>query len=141
MSWFSRKNKKQIEVAENIQKTLTPEENDAVAELAKDAVFNLQEEFKGWLQSVHNMGEQSLTVEEQRKQMSERLNGLSESVYIAYFPQIVSIVQKSKEKCQAFMDSDEQVSNILSWLPRLKDHEELLLLYIQERRKKYGLVV
>jgi hypothetical protein len=98
-------------------------------------------DFQKWLQQVHDMSKQELTREEKRKKLCEYLNELNEDVYIVNFPHIVAIIQKSKDNCKPFKNSREQVDDILSWLPRLKDHEELLLLYIQERRKKYGLEV
>lgn len=104
--------------------------------MSKAKVIN---DFKDWLQLVHDMSKENLPIKKQQSRMNEMLNELSEDAYIANFPKVVSIIQRSKEKCQRFKDTPEQVEDILSWLPRLKDHEELLYMLISDRRKNYHL--
>lgn len=76
-----------------------------------------------------------------KKLFCEKLDALDEGAYIQNFPQILEAVQSSRKGCEQFDDSEAQVNNIMEWLPRLKDHRELVVLIIQERRKKYKLKV
>ena len=101
----------------------------------------LLKEFQGYLQKVHDVSIGDLPTRKKRKEYGELLNGLSEDAYTVYFMQMLGMVQSPKDHCEQFKDSEEQVSNILSWLPRMKDKKELVLLVIQERRKKYKLTV
>jgi len=104
--------------------------------MSKATVMN---SFKTWLEQVSDISKAGLSPDETRKKLNVLFDGLEEEVYIANFPKIVSIIQRSKEKCEKFADTPEQVANILSQFPRLKDNEELLTLFIQERRKNYHL--
>lgn len=109
--------------------------------LTKGEYLLYQKEFEAWIKKVHDVSKSNLSKKDMRIKMCELLNGLSEKAYITYFQQIVYIIQRSKEKCQQFRNTEEQVNNILSWLPRLNDHKELLTLYIKERRQNYKLTV
>ncbi|MCJ7655158.1 MAG: hypothetical protein MUO97_07685 [Dehalococcoidia bacterium] len=100
-----------------------------------------QREFIGWLQKANGISASQLSGEQKRAEYGKCLDALSEEAYTQYFLKIVEIVQKKKEECQLFKNSEEQVDNIISWLPRLKGMRELVLLVIQERRKKYKLSV
>lgn len=99
-------------------------------------------EFSEWMKSVHEMSTKSdYSMERKKKELSKALNKLSQESYDLYFPYIVDIIQKSKDKCQQFKNTAEQVTDILSWLPRMNEKRALLVAYIQERRKKYKLEV
>lgn len=106
-----------------------------------DAGVSAQLEFQRFLEKIHDASKQAVSEEWKKSRYNTLLNGLSEIAYTNHFHQIVYIIQRSKEKCERFKNTEEQVRDILSWLPRLKDHEELLTLYIKERREKYKLGV
>lgn len=116
-------------------------EQDELEKKMEATPRDVTKEFHEFLRYVHDLPKQGLSSGEVRSKMSERLNQLSDTAYVTYFPEVVYIIQRSKDKCAGFKNTQEQVKNILSWLPRLKDHEELLTLYIKERRKKYKLEV
>lgn len=99
-------------------------------------------DFEACLRRIHDISnDPSRTTEQIRTLVAVEINNLSEESYVANFDKIVYIIQRSKDKCAKFKNSEEQVANILTGLPRLEDHRELLLLYIQERRRKYKLEV
>jgi hypothetical protein len=114
----------------------------SLKETEQTQAVNTQKEFIGWLKDVHEVSVNPvLSMEQKRKVLGDKLNNLSEDAYILYFPQIMQIIQNKKEQCAEYKNSEAQVDNILSWLTRLQDSRELVLLYIQERRKKYKLAV
>ena len=96
-------------------------------------------EFSAWLQAVSDVSKSSLTLEQKREQCGALLDTMSDDTYNHYFKRIMSIVQKNREECEPFKDTEEQVNNIMSWLPRLNDHREAVLEIIKDRRKKYKL--
>ncbi len=107
----------------------------------KPNIHDMQQEFIGFLKKVQEVSRSPLTQGEKRAKYGGLVDTLSEATYIQHFMDIMSIVQKSKDECQPYKNSEAQVDNILGWLPRLKDRCELVLLVIQERRKKYKLQV
>lgn len=139
MGLFSKKEK--TEALKTLD-TLSNEEKTEVKAIAKK--LNSREityEFRTWVQNVHDMAKVTPNIQQQRHKMSVMLDELSQPTFTTQYLNIVEIIQKSKEKCQAFKSSEEQVENIISWLPRMKEYDGVLLLAIQERRKKYGLEV
>ena len=132
---LSPEEKRQLDTYED----MTDKEKEAVEDMVVHSNKENINNFTEWLKKVHELT--SFPIEQQREKFGKYINELSEEIYIQYFPKIIEIIQKNKEKCQQFKNSKEQVDNIISWCPRLKDHEELILLYIQERRKKYKLEV
>jgi hypothetical protein len=112
---------------------------DNAQSISSKEIHSYQAEFQAWLQKVHDIWVSTLPETAKWLDTKTLINGLSEGTYVTYFPQIVGIIQKSREKCEAFKDSAGQVAFIINKFPRLEREKELLLLYIKERRKKYGL--
>jgi hypothetical protein len=100
-----------------------------------------QQEVLSFITKANKMSSQPFSREEKRELLSDYVNELSEGAFFSYFPQICDIVQESKDNCKPFKNTEEQVKNIISWLPRMKEYEDVLTLIIQKRRKKYKLEV
>ena len=100
-----------------------------------------QREFIGFLQKVNGISKSTVSPEQRRTEYSKCVDALSADTYNQYFLKIVEIIQKRKEECLPFQTSEEQVNDVVKWMPRLKDNYSLVLLAIRERRKKYKLAV
>jgi RecJ-like exonuclease len=82
-----------------------------------------------------------LSQSQKRSGFKHYIGILSEDAYQKNFKKIMKIVQRTKVQCEPYKNSEEQVGNILLWIPRFQDHRELVLQIVQERRKKYKLAV
>ena len=117
------------------------QEQKRLEDIAKDNI-NIQNEFKEWLQTVHNIAKDPLLNREQKRSgLRQWIDKLSELAYTTYFYEFMKIIQAKKENCMEYENVEEQTKSILDWLPRLRDHEELVKLIIKERREKYKLKV
>jgi len=117
------------------------QEQKRLEDIAKDNI-NIQNEFKEWLQTVHNIAKDHLLNREQKRSgLRQWIDKLSELAYTTYFYEFMKIIQSKKENCMEYENVDEQTKSIIDWLPRLRDHEELVKLIIKERREKYKLKV
>ncbi len=74
-----------------------------------------------------------------RKALCVAVDGLSEIAYVMHVPQIIEIINKKKDVCQEYVDTEAQVKGIIEWLPRIVSHEAMLYEIIKERRLKYNL--
>ena len=79
--------------------------------------------------------------EKKREALSKFTNSLTEDTFKATIPYIVDMVNKKEDVCRKFIDTSSQVDDIISWLPRMKEQREFLILVIKEIRGKYGLEV
>lgn len=98
-------------------------------------------EFKQFLFDISDIWKTSDSKDVKWEKSSELVNKLSDDTYDKCFMQLMDVVQKSKDKCEQFNDSVEQVDYIMTVLPRLNDRRELVELIIKERRENYGLKV
>lgn len=117
------------------------QEQKRLEDIAKGNI-NVQKEFQSWLQTVHNIAKDPLLNREQKRSgLRQWIDKLSELAYTTYFYEFMKIIQAKKENCMEYENVEEQTKSILDWLPRLRDHEELVKLIIKERREKYKLKV
>lgn len=134
-------NPDEVQALESVEE-MKQSEKEEVRKIAESmSSKEIAQELKGFLFKVHDMGATVHNIEKQREEMNRLVNELSEPTFTTQYLNIAGIIQKSKEKCQIFQNSEEQVANIIGWLPRMKEYEDVLLLHIQERRKKYKLGV
>ena len=101
---------------------------------------NVQWEFaKAMLKIQFTMLSSRSSRDEKRKTFCKAVDGLSEGAFSTNIPNIIEIINKKKDICEVYENSETQVDGILEWLPRMKEYRELLTLYIQKERHKYGL--
>jgi hypothetical protein len=78
-----------------------------------------------------------------RKTLCEMVDNLSEDTFkhkeIA--EQIIKIINMKEDVCKEYVDAEAQVNGILSWLPRMEKHRELLKSEVIKNRKRYGLKI
>jgi hypothetical protein len=99
-------------------------------------------EFQSFMLELHGIQrDNSLNRDKKFAELSKRVDALSEATFKNYFPQIMEIIQRKKEYCEIYPDSERQVQEIFRLVPRIKEFDGLALLIIQERRKKYKLKV
>ena len=55
--------------------------------------------------------------------------------------QITTIINMKEDVCKEYADSTLQTDGILEWLPRMKDHRDVLLKEVKKHRGKYQLTV
>lgn len=96
-------------------------------------------EFMGVVKQLHKVSANGLSKEEKREKLRDAVEGLSEGAYYTNFPQIMEMIQRKKEYCIPFKDTNEQVDSIVEMIPRMDTDRELVTLYIRERRNKYNL--
>lgn len=95
-----------------------------------------------WLTSVNKMANNPhLNTNQKRMKFRDMLDELNEATFVANVPRIMEIIQRSKDKCEPYANTEEQVQEILQWLPRLVQHKEVVTIIIEERRRRYKLVV
>ena len=99
-------------------------------------------EFTEWLKDVHSISV-NLTInnEQKRKIFRRKLDKLSQVALDCHFKKIMQIIQKEKENCAQYKDSETQVNAIIMWLPRLKEKRDIVLKIIQKRRKNFKLAI
>lgn len=124
------------EVTQEDIASVTPDVKD------KSALRSIVSEFSAFMLELRSVqGDTSLNREQRFAELSKRVDGLSEATFKNYFPQIMEVIQRKKEYCQIYPDSERQVQDIFTLVPRIKEFDGLALLIIQERRKKYKLKV
>jgi hypothetical protein len=79
--------------------------------------------------------------EKKRKTLCKFVDGLSEETFAVYVPQIIEIINMKEDVCNEYGDSESQTDGVLKWLPRMKEHREVLSETIREHRQKYGLKI
>ena len=102
------------------------------------------QEFSLSLQAIQSiMTDAEATREEKREVLNIMVNDLSEGAFKLkpVAEQIMTIINMKKEVCEEYTDSEAQLWGILGWLPRFKQHQQLLLNEVKRHRKEYGLTV
>ncbi len=79
--------------------------------------------------------------EAKRKALNDTVNKLSQETFHCYPMQIIEVINKGEGVCKEYEDTEAQVNGVLMWLPRMKEHRELLHEAIKLRRKEYGLKI
>jgi NAD-dependent DNA ligase len=102
------------------------------------------QEFSLSLQAIQLvMTDPKASRDDKRKTLSGMVNQLSENTFklkpIA--EQIMTIINMKEEVCREYPDSESQTDGILVWLPRFKEHREMLLGEVKRNRKQFGLVI
>ena len=87
------------------------------------------------------MKDASATVEEKRKALNMAVNELSEKSFDnrIVVNQIMSIVNMKEQVCRMYADTEAQVKGILSWLPRMEQHKDILIAEVKKHRKQCGI--
>ena len=83
------------------------------------------------------------TREEKRATLNILVQELSDSAFKLkpIIEQIMTIINMKEDVCLEYPDSEAQTDGILGWLPRMKEHRELLLSEVTKHRKAYKLKV
>ncbi len=78
-----------------------------------------------------------------RQTLSMMVDELSEETFKLkpVAEQIMTIINMKEDVCKEYPDSESQVNGILEWLPRFKQHRDLLLKEVKNHRRQYGLVI
>ncbi len=78
-----------------------------------------------------------------RKALNNLANELSEKTFknkiIAQ--QIMQIINMGEEVCEEYPDAESQVQGILSWIPRMELHRDILKKEVIKHRKSFGLKI
>ncbi len=90
---------------------------------------------------VNIMTDPSTSREDKRKTLNSLVNELSEKSFQngLVADQIMIIINMKQEECEKFEDTNAQVAEILSWLPRMEFHKKRLNDKVSKSRKSYGL--
>ncbi len=124
------------DVTQEDMASVTPDVSD------KSMLRSIMGEFQSFMLELHGIQrDNSLNRDKKFAELSKRVDALSEATFKNYFPQIMEIIQRNKEYCEIYPDSERQVQEIFRLVPRIKEFDGLALLIIQERRKKYKLKV
>lgn len=83
------------------------------------------------------------TRETKRKTLNMMVSELSEDTFKLkpVAEQIMTIINMKEDVCREYPDSDAQIDGILLWLPRMREHRDMLLKEVDKHRKGYGLKV
>jgi len=101
---------------------------------------SMQAEFgKGAAKILGVMLNPFVSKKKKRETLCKFVEGLSEDTFNAYPLQVIEVINKKEKVCKEYTDSEAQVDGILEWLPRMKNHRELLVAVIREHRIKYRL--
>jgi hypothetical protein len=103
--------------------------------------FIVADEYKKFYVNVKLLGRNVQNRNTQRQHMKTLINGLSQVAFDNQYKNVVGMIQTSKERCATFQTTETQVKDIIMWIPRMKDHEDILVKEIRNRRKKYRLEV
>lgn len=78
-----------------------------------------------------------------RKTLNMMVNELSENTFKLkpVAEQIMTIINMKVDVCREYPDSEAQTAGILGWLPRMKEHRDMLLAEVKKHRKSYGLKI
>jgi hypothetical protein len=98
------------------------------------------QEFSLSLQAIQPvMTDLKASREDKRMTLNAMVNQLSENTFklkpIA--EQVMTIINMKEEVCREYLDSEAQVEGILAWLPRFKEHREMLLGEVKRQRKQW----
>ena len=76
-----------------------------------------------------------------RKTLSDAVDSLSEKTFSnsIVVSQIMTIINMKEDVCKEYKDTEAQVNGILSWIPRMKQHRDVLKKEVAKHRKQYGL--
>lgn len=102
------------------------------------------QEFSICLQAIKPiMTDTRASRDEKRKALDMMVNELSESTFnlVPIAEQIITIINMKEDVCREYPDGEAQAEGILGWLPRMKEHRELLLKAVKDARKSFRLKV
>ena len=87
------------------------------------------------------MTDATASVEEKRKALNMAINELSEKSFNNQIVvnQIMTIINMKEQTCRMYSNTEAQVKGILSWLPRMEKHKDILTKEVKKHRKQYGL--
>ena len=87
------------------------------------------------------MTDSEVSRDAKRKTLSMLADELSEKTFklkpVARM--IMTIINMKEEVCREYADSESQMEGILGWLPRFKEHRDMLLQEVKHHRKNYRL--
>ena len=112
----------------------------------KDLVtsFSSLQEFGRLAQAILPiMKDADVSRDEKRKILNDLVNELSDRTFgnPLVVKQIMIIINMKEEVCKEYANTDSQVNGILSWLPRMAKHREVLKEEVAKHRKQYGLQI
>lgn len=89
------------------------------------------------------MVDPTISREDKRALLNEGVNGLSEKTFKNKIvaEQILVIVNMKEEICRDYPNTEAQVNGVLSWLPRMSQHREMLTDKVKKARQTFGLAV
>lgn len=89
------------------------------------------------------MTDATASVEEKRKTLNMAVNELSDKSFNNQIVvnQIMTIINMTEPVCRMYSDTETQVKGILSWLPRMEKHKNILTEEVKKHRKHYGLSI
>jgi len=102
------------------------------------------QEFRIALQLIEPiMTDAKVSRDEKRSTLNMLVNELSDKAFKLkpVAEKIMTIINMKKEVCQEYADSEEQTNGILGWLPRFKEHRDMLLKEVKQHRKEYELKI
>jgi hypothetical protein len=87
------------------------------------------------------MTDPNIPREQKREALCTMVDSLSEKTFknAVALKSIMVIINMKEEECKLFSDTQVQVDSILTWLPRMKEHQDKLFNEVKEHRIKYGL--
>lgn len=104
--------------------------------------FNESSELKFALEAIKPiMIDSEVSREDKRKTLNMMVNELSEGTFklTPVAEQIMEIINMKEEVCKEYSDTESQVEGILSWLPRMRQHRDVLKKEVGKHRKEYKL--
>lgn len=100
------------------------------------------QEFRVGLQAIAPiMTDPDETREAKRSALNMMVNELSDKAFSLkpIVVQIFTIINMKEDVCREYADSEAQVEGILGWLPRMREHHDMLLAEVRKHRHEYQL--
>ncbi len=118
---------------------------DALLWLKSMAIYpEAVREFQFALQTIQSiMIDSKASREEKRQALCMMVNELSEDTFKLkpIVKQILTIINMKEDICREYADGETQTNGILGWLPRMREHRDLLFGEVKKHRRKYRLDV
>lgn len=86
-------------------------------------------------------GTKAMPKMQRRAEFKRLLDRLSEDALQKNIKTLMNFVQRHKIQCEPFNNTEEQVNDIMIWLPRLRNHQVVISNIVKKRRNKYKLPI